>query len=517
MAAQRTYLAIDLKSFYASVECVDRHLDPLTTNLVVADASRTEKTICLAVSPSLKAYKIPGRARLFEAVQRVKEVNAQRLQTAIRQKKTVRGEDGKYHFASTSFDANALNADPALGLSYIVAPPRMQRYLDVSTQIYKTYLKYVSPADIYPYSIDEVFIDVTGYLPYYHMSAHELAMTMVREVLYNTGITATAGIGTNLYLAKLAMYNHYVRDGFGKLRISKIKYSDIKKFYYSLILEKGFKPNSMEIVHTLLHPTFTMAVRDGLLRLNPTEGVMAEIKKSHCWEKTKRHALTVAEQRAFTNYIANSEEYRGWFPLFTVMLGTGCRIGEVLGLRWQDVDFKNRTISINHNLVYRVQEDGTCTNHVNSPKTKAGIRIIPMIDEVFDAFLEEYQYQKVIGFCTDEIDGYSGFVFCTGDGKVYLPNAINRTIRSICADYNKEEESKAKEENRDPVLLPKFSCHILRHTFCTRFCENETNLKVIQEIMGHADISTTMDVYAEATQEKKKESMTSLQSALLVR
>lgn len=175
------------------------------------------------------------------------------------------------------------------------------------------------------------------------------------------------------------------------------------------------------------------------------------------------------------------------------------------------------SVEINHNLVYRVQEDGTCTNHVNSPKTKAGIRIIPMLDEVFDAFLEEYQYQKVIGFCTDEIDGYSGFVFCTGDGKVYLPNAINRTIRSICADYNKEEESKAKEENRDPVLLPKFSCHILRHTFCTRFCENETNLKVIQEIMGHADISTTMDVYAEATQEKKKESMTSLQSALLVR
>ena len=205
MAAQRTYLAIDLKSFYASVECVDRHLDPLTTNLVVADASRTEKTICLAVSPSLKAYKIPGRARLFEAVQRVRDVNAQRLQTAIRQNKAVREEDGKYHFASTSFDASALNTDPALGLSYIVAPPRMQRYLDVSTQIYKTYLKYVSPADIYPYSIDEVFIDVTGYLPYYHMSAHDLAMTMVREVLYNTGITATAGIGTNLYLAKLAM------------------------------------------------------------------------------------------------------------------------------------------------------------------------------------------------------------------------------------------------------------------------------------------------------------------------
>lgn len=310
------------------------------------------------------------------------------------------------------------------------------------------------------------------------------------------------------------MYNHYVRESFGKLRISKIKYTDVKKFYYSLILEKGFKPNSMEIVNTLLHPAFTVAVRDGLLRLNPTDGVMAEIKKSHSWEKKKRHALTIPEQRAFTNYIANSAEYRGWYPLFTVMLGTGCRIGEVLGLRWQDIDFKNRTISINHNLVYRAQDDGTCINRVNSPKTSAGVRIIPMLDEVFDAFLEEYQYQKVIGFSTDEIDGYSGFVFCTGEGKVYLPGMINRTIHSICADY---KAAKAEEENRDPVLLPHFSCHHLRHTFCTRFCENETNLKVIQEIMGHADITTTMDVYAEATQEKKKASMTALQSALLAR
>ena len=173
-----------------------------------------------------------------------------------------------------------------------------------------------------------------------------------------------------------------------------------------------------------------------------------------------------------------------------------------------------------------------CTNHVNSPKTSAGIRIIPMLDDVFDAFLEEYQYQKVIGFSTDEIDGYSGFVFCTGEGKVYLPGMINRTIHAICADYNKEEAAKADAENRDPILLPNFSCHQegrdpvlirhfsahnLRHTFCTRFCENERNIKVIQEIMGHADITTTMDVYAEATQEKKKASMTALQSALLVR
>ena len=201
----RTYIAIDLKSFYASVECTERNFDPLTTNLVVADASRTEKTICLAVSPSLKAYGISGRARLFEVVQRVKEVNAERLQAAIRAHCVRRDEHGQYQFAGTSSDARTLAADPSLKLSYCIAPPRMNLYKKISSQIISIYLKYVSPEDIHVYSIDEVFIDVTGYLNTYHLSAHELAMTMIREVLYTTGITATAGIGTNLYLAKVAM------------------------------------------------------------------------------------------------------------------------------------------------------------------------------------------------------------------------------------------------------------------------------------------------------------------------
>lgn len=202
---QRIYAAIDLKSFYASVECAERHLDPLTTNLVVADQSRTEKTICLAVSPSLKAHGIPGRARLFEVIQKTKEVNRQRLTDAIRQKKVQRNENGRYAFASSSFDANALAADPALELSYIVAPPRMKLYMDYSTRIYQVYLKYVAAEDIHVYSIDEVFIDLTTYLPYYNMTAHELVKTMIRDVLYTTGITATGGIGANLYLAKVAM------------------------------------------------------------------------------------------------------------------------------------------------------------------------------------------------------------------------------------------------------------------------------------------------------------------------
>ena len=191
---QRTYIAIDLKSFYASVECAERGLDPLDTNLVVADMSRTEKTICLAVSPSLKAHGVSGRARLFEVVQRTREVNAERLR---------RAPGGR--FAGESYSAAELARDPSLALSYIVATPQMAHYIECSTNIYRVYLKYIAPEDIHVYSIDEVFIDATDYLTLYHMTAHELTMTLIRDVLRQTGITATAGIGTNLYLAKIAM------------------------------------------------------------------------------------------------------------------------------------------------------------------------------------------------------------------------------------------------------------------------------------------------------------------------
>ena len=191
---QRTYIAIDLKSFYASVECVARGLDPLTTNLVVADASRTDKTICLAVTPSLKQYGIGGRARLFEVLQRVREVNSQR-----RMRSPGRKLQGK------SVSDIELKAHPDWEVDFLTAPPRMSHYITCSTKIHEIYLNYVSPEDIHVYSIDEVFMDVTDYLPLYKKSAHELAMTMIRDVLRQTGITATAGIGTNLYLSKIAM------------------------------------------------------------------------------------------------------------------------------------------------------------------------------------------------------------------------------------------------------------------------------------------------------------------------
>lgn len=194
MEENKTYIAIDLKSFYASVECRERNRDPLTTNLVVADPSRTEKTICLAVSPSLKAYGIPGRARLFEVIQKVREANNARRRNIL-----------DHHFTGTSDDSTKLGTDPTLQLDYIIAPPRMALYMEYSTRIYDIYLKYIAPEDIHIYSVDEVFMDVTSYLNIYHMTARELAMMMIRDVLKTTGITATAGIGTNLYLCKIAM------------------------------------------------------------------------------------------------------------------------------------------------------------------------------------------------------------------------------------------------------------------------------------------------------------------------
>lgn len=218
-----TYIAIDLKSFYASVECTERQLNPLTTNLVVADSQRTEKTICLAVSPSLKSYGIHGRARLFEVVQRVREVNLERKSKA----------PGR-QFTGSSYSATELAAHPELELSYIIAPPRMAFYLEYSTIVYNIYLKYIAPEDIHVYSIDEVFMDVTHYLKTYAMTPRELASRIIRDVLDSTGITATAGIGTNLYLCKVAMdivAKHVNPDSHG-VRIAQLDEMSYRKLLW---------------------------------------------------------------------------------------------------------------------------------------------------------------------------------------------------------------------------------------------------------------------------------------------
>ena len=311
---QRTYLAIDLKSYYASAECAARHLDPLTTNLVVADSSRTEKTICLAVSPSLKAYGIPGRARLFEVVQKVKEVNANRLREAVRLRKAMY-KDGKPSFSSASYDSLSLAADPSLELSYLVAPPRMAYYEKVSRQIYGIYLKYIAPEDIVVYSIDEVFIDATSYLSHYNMTAHDLAMTMIREVLYTTGITATAGIGTNLYLAKLAMditAKHAAPDKDG-VRIAEL---DEESFRYLLWDHKPLTdfwmtgPGTVKRlekhgIHTMGELAYFSTVNQDILYKE--FGVDAELLIDHAWGLEPCGMKEIKAYKPSTNSISEGQ------------------------------------------------------------------------------------------------------------------------------------------------------------------------------------------------------------------
>ena len=294
-----------------------------------------------------------------------------------------------------------------------------------------------------------------------------------------------------------------------------MKYSDVLQYYYYLLKEKGIALGTLDSVHCLLHPTFQLAVRDEIIRKNPTNDVMREISKNAGKNRGIRHALSVEEQRTFIDYIANHPVYYHWWPIFTVLLGTGCRIGECLGLRWQDLDFEKRVISINHSIVYYSQkETKKSVMRVSLPKTEAGIRSIPMLDMVKDAFEMEREAQKETGENTQVLDGMSGFVFCNRFGKVPNPQTVNDTITRSRKSYNAEEVLNAKKEHREAVVLPDFSCHHLRHTFATRLCETETNLKVIQAIMGHKRIETTMNIYAEATERKKQESFENLASKL---
>lgn len=333
--------------------------------------------------------------------------------------------------------------------------------------------------------------------------------------IYDMWIGLKKGLKDNTFQNYQYMYNQFVYPDFGQLKVAKMKRSDVRRFYNMLADERMLKISTIDNIHTVLHQVLDLAVEDEYLRSNPSDNALKELKQSHNFDVEKRRALTVQEQNAFTAFLANSRQYNHWNPIFTVMLGTGLRVGEALGLRWQDLDYDRRTISINHSLsYYQKPESNKSVLRISKPKTEAGIRTIPMLDVVKDSFEMLYEEQLENGFNETEIDGMSGFIFCNRFGTVPNPQTVNHTIKRIANSYNADEVVRAKKERRDPIILPNFSCHHLRHTFCTRLCENETNLKVIQSIMGHRNIETTMDIYAEATEEKKQESFENLATKL---
>lgn len=317
------------------------------------------------------------------------------------------------------------------------------------------------------------------------------------------------GLKDNTFQNYKYMYNTFVRPKFGKLKISQVKKSDVKRFYNYLADERGLQASTIDSIHTVLHQVFDLAVDDGYIRSNPSERVLKELKQAHCFQTEKRKALTVAEQELLLDYLRNTPRYRHWYPIFAVMLGTGLRVGEATGLRWCDIDLDEGLIDVNHTLVYYSHgPQKGCSFNVNTPKTKAGERVVPMLGFVKEAFLEERENQKETGIsCKASVDGYTDFIFVNRYGDTQHLGTLNKAIRRIIRDCN---DAQFEISENPEVLLPHFSCHTLRHTFTTRMCEAGVNIKVIQDALGHADVSTTLGIYADVTKDLRKDEFAGL-------
>ncbi|MBR6896650.1 MAG: site-specific integrase [Lachnospiraceae bacterium] len=311
-------------------------------------------------------------------------------------------------------------------------------------------------------------------------------------------------------------YSHYIKNTLGGEKVASLRYSDIKSFY-STLFQKGLSAGTISTVHTVLHPVLTLAVRDGLIRTNPAGGALADFKKADREQRMIKHALTIREQKLFIEFLRNDPGYGHWLPIMTFFLGTGCRIGEVIGLTWSDIDFESSTISINHNTLYRTDGTGHMVLSITTPKTYTGTRIIPLFNTVREALILEKKHQRDRGIKNHQvIDGYTDFIFLNRFGNIYLPMDINRAIKRIVIAANSYEAENAISEGRSPIVIRNFSAHNLRHTFCTRLCEVENNIKIVMSIMGHSDIKTTMNIYNELQQEKERQVYRDLEGRIMI-
>ena len=313
------------------------------------------------------------------------------------------------------------------------------------------------------------------------------------------------GLKANTFQNYKYMYKQFVEPDFGNSRIVELKRTDVRAFYNYLADERHIKANTIDSIHTVLHQVLELGVEDDYLRYNPSDNALKELKKAHNQDFEKRRALTQQEQDLFEAFLSRGQ-YQRWYPIFVVMVWTGMRVGEITGLRWCDIDFEEETISVNHTLVY-FDKGGSerCGFAINTPKTRAGERIIPMLPKVKEAFLMEKEFQEMCGLkCNATVDGYADFIFINRFGGVQHQGTLNKALRRIIRDCNYEVLDK---EQKNPVLLPKFSCHSLRHTFTTRMCEAGVNVKAMQDILGHADAETTLQIYADATKELKRAEM----------
>lgn len=291
----------------------------------------------------------------------------------------------------------------------------------------------------------------------------------------------------------MGIWEKHIKDSkIGQMKISDIKKSHILQFYSSLIEEYGMSDGTIQLYQNILYPCFELAVDDDLIRKNPCKGCMKDFSGNGT--KTKE-ALTIEQQERLLGFVAESKTYNVYLPLLNFMLLTACRCGETIGLTWNDIDMEKMEISINHQLIYKKVDDRVCF-YAKTPKTRKGIRVIPFTEELAEYMELQRQYQEILEIRSDYVvDGYSGFVFTTRKGKPIQPNCLNRVLDNIVRTYNNEERETAKEQKREPILIPRISAHTLRHTACTRMAEKGMDVKTLQYIMGHSNISVTMDIY----------------------
>jgi len=327
--------------------------------------------------------------------------------------------------------------------------------------------------------------------------------------LFKRFIDIRVDLKTTTKMNYTCLYNKHIKGCLGRCKIDAVRFSMVQQLYLHMLVDEKLKVGTIRSVHAALYQIFEMAVRDHLIRENPTKDVFKTLKRTTCDEPEQRHALTEEEQSALLTFIRSDREFQKWVPLITVLLGTGMRIGEALGLQWYDCNFTEDIISVDHTILYKQDMNGRYEYRISEPKTRAGIRQIPMFSEVKAVLLEEREKPRP-ATPPFSIGEYTDFIFLNSHGKVYTPGAFYEVLQNIYEAYNRKEFSAAAKEHRNPQYLPKISAHILRHTFCTRLCENGANIKVVQDVMGHKNCKTTMDVYNEATLQKKKASFKSL-------
>ena len=366
---------------------------------------------------------------------------------------------------------------------------------------------------LYAMSLEELRKLEDGITVDRHEGIRSNASLMKLDDIFNIWCDTKRGLKDNTFQNYKYMYTNFAKPHLGDKKVTKIKNSDIRRYYNRMLEVEGLKLSTVEGIQTVLHQVFQLAVDDNYIRTNPSDNALRELKLSHQYDSEKRSALTVDEQKLLMSFLEKSETYGRWKPVITVMLGTGMRVGEVTGLRWKDIDLEAGTIDVNHTLVFYNKQHKQ-RYAINTTKTPCSKRVIPMLDSVKEAFLEEKRYQEKNGlYCKSIIDGYQDFIFCNRFGDVLNLGVINKALRRIMRDCN-DEILENYEGDDMPVLLPRFSCHTFRHTFTTRMCESGMHLKVIQGILGHSDIRTTMDIYADITKELQDIAMDDLTSYL---